>query len=112
MLARKYQKGIYLRIDGEKYAEEVKQCHVSTYPTFIFYFCGEERERLEKADVYLLEAKIQQYTQLVTPEERSLESRSLSPLRLRLARSERVPGIGNGFDRCSFGTENRSRSSL
>ena len=57
-----------MRINGERYVEEVKACNVTTFPTFIFYFCGEERERLEKADAYLLEAKIQQYTQLVLPE--------------------------------------------
>ncbi|KAM7456924.1 hypothetical protein BLSTO_02323 [Blastocystis sp. subtype 1] len=68
IMARKYSKGLYVRINGERYVEEVKACNVTTFPTFIFYFCGEERERLEKADAYLLEAKIQQYTQLVLPE--------------------------------------------
>ena len=56
-----------MRVNGECYVEEVKACNVNTFPTFIFFFCGEERERLEKADVYLLEAKIQQYTQLILP---------------------------------------------
>ena len=37
--------------------------HITEFPTFIFFFCGEERDRMVGPDKYLLEAKIQQYTQ-------------------------------------------------
>lgn len=62
-LARQYRQGVFLRINVADYPEEVQKYNVSAVPTFIFFFCGEERERMTGADQYLLEAKIQQYTQ-------------------------------------------------
>ena len=52
-----------MRIDGDAYAEEMNNYGITELPTFLFFFCGEERDRMERPDKYLLEAKIQQYSQ-------------------------------------------------
>ncbi|KAK8795250.1 hypothetical protein WA588_004098 [Blastocystis sp. NMH] len=63
-LARTYPQAVFLRLDVDAQSEEVSRYKVTRVPTFIFFYCGEEKERYVGTDEYLLEAAIQQYSQI------------------------------------------------
>lgn len=63
-LSRRYRQALFLRIDADKYSQE-RECYgITAVPTFLFFYCGKEQERMTGCDQLLLEAKVQQYTQI------------------------------------------------
>ena len=63
-LARTYPQAVFLRIDADVQSEEASRFRIERVPTFIFFYCGEEKERYVGTDVYTLEATVQQYSQI------------------------------------------------
>ena len=63
-LSLRYRQALFLRIDADTHPQEKVIYGISIVPTFLFYYYGKEQERITGCDQALLEAKIEQYTQI------------------------------------------------